>query len=194
VGSWAAHFLHEAGAKVVAVSDVGGALFDGDGLDIPALRRATARAGRIPEAFPGERISNDDLLTLDVDVLVPAALGDVLHARNAGEVRARLVVEGANHPTTPDADEVFRTRDVTVIPDILANAGGVTVSYFEWVQNLQHFRWTAERVDTELKATLERAYDAVHALATEHTTDLRTAAFALAIQRVSEATLLRGVS
>jgi glutamate dehydrogenase (NAD(P)+) len=194
VGSWAAHFLHEAGAKVVAVSDVGGALFDGDGLDIPALRRATARAGRIPEAFPGERISNDDLLTLDVDVLVPAALGDVLHARNAGEVRARLVVEGANHPTTPDADEVFRTRDVTVIPDILANAGGVTVSYFEWVQNLQHFRWTAERVDTELKATLERAYDAVHALATAHTTDLRTAAFALAIRRVSEATLLRGVS
>jgi glutamate dehydrogenase (NAD(P)+) len=194
VGSWAAQFLHEAGARVVAVSDVGGAVFDGDGLDVPALRKEVARAGRLSEASAGERISNDDLLTLDVDVLVPAALGEVLHARNAPDIRAKLVVEGANHPTTPDADEHLRTRGVTVVPDILANAGGVTVSYFEWVQNLQHFRWTAERVDTELRATMERAYDAVRALATEHATDLRTAAFALAIRRVADATLMRGVS
>jgi glutamate dehydrogenase (NAD(P)+) len=194
VGSWAAHFLHEAGARVVAVSDVHGAVHDGDGLDVPALRAEAARVGRIPEAAAGERLSNDELLCLDVDVLVPAALGDVLHARNAPQVRARLVVEGANHPTTPEADELFRERGVVVVPDILANAGGVTVSYFEWVQNLQRFRWTAERVDTELRATMDAAYDAVRAAATEHGTDLRTAAFALAIRRVADATLLRGVS
>jgi glutamate dehydrogenase (NAD(P)+) len=109
-------------------------------------------------------------------------------------VRAKLVVEGANHPTTPDADEVFRTRGITVLPDILANAGGVTVSYFEWVQNLQRFRWTADRVDTELRTTMNTAYDAVREIARQRSTDLRTAAFALAIERVAEATTLRGVS
>jgi glutamate dehydrogenase (NAD(P)+) len=193
VGSWTAHFLAGAGARVVAVSDAGGALHDGDGLDVAALRASSVR-GRIDRNVPGERITNDELLTLDVDVLVPAALGDVLHARNARDVRARLIVEGANHPTTPEADEILHERGVTVVPDILANAGGVTVSYFEWVQNLQHFRWTEERVDGELRATMERAYDAVRALAEEHRTDLRTGAFALAIGRVAEATLLRGVS
>jgi glutamate dehydrogenase (NAD(P)+) len=194
VGSWAAHFLHEAGARVVAVSDVHGGVYASGGLDVPRLREEAAAAGRIPEGAGEEAITNEELLALEVDVLVPAALGNVLHARNAGDVRARLVVEGANHPTTPDADEVFRTRGVTVLPDILANAGGVTVSYFEWVQNLQRFRWTAERVDVELRATMDAAYDAVRALATELSTDLRTAAFALAIRRVADATLLRGVS
>jgi glutamate dehydrogenase (NAD(P)+) len=194
VGSWAAQFFHDAGAPVVAVSDVHGAVFDGDGLDIPRLRRESAEARRIPEGAGAETLTNDELLTLDVDILVPAALGNVLHQRNAPDVRARLIAEGANHPTTPDADEEFRRRGVTVIPDILANAGGVTVSYFEWVQNLQRFRWKAERIDGELRAMMDTAYDSVREMATRHDTDLRTAAFALAIERVAEATHLRGVS
>src|SRR5690606_35422747 len=134
-----------------------------------------------------------ELLSLDVDLLVPAAIGDVIHARNAGDVRARMVVEGANHPTTPEADEILRSRGVSVVPDILANAGGVTVSYFEWVQNLQRFRWSAERIDDELRKTLSTGFAAVRNVAAEHRTDLRTAAFALAIGRVAEATRLRGV-
>ncbi len=193
VGSWAAQFFHDAGARVVAVSDVHGAAFDGDGLDIPPLREEASKARRIPEGAGAETLTNDELLIMDVDILVPAALGNVLHLRNAPDVQARLIAEGANHPTTPDADEEFRRRGVTVIPDILANAGGVTVSYFEWVQNLQRFRWKAERVDEELRAMMDTAYDSVREMATRHETDLRTAAFALAIERVAEATHLRGV-
>lgn len=194
VGSWAAYFLHQAGARVVAVSDVHGGVFAPDGLDIPVLRREAAKSGRIPPGAGAETLGNEELLTLDVDVLVPAALGNVLHQRNAPDVRARLIAEGANHPTTPDADEIFRTRGIMVVPDILANAGGVTVSYFEWVQNLQRFHWKGERVDQELRSLMEAAYDAVRGIARERNTDLRTAAFALAIQRVAEATRLRGVS
>lgn len=193
VGSWAAHFLAEAGAKVVAISDAAGAIHDAEGLDIPGIRASMKDPGRIPEVAGAERISNEELLTLDVDVLVPAALGNVLHGRNAGSVRARLIVEGANHPTTPDADEIFRDRGILVVPDILANAGGVTVSYFEWVQNLQRFHWKAERVDGELRDTMDTAFDAVAAIADERSTDLRTAAFILAIGRVAEATAMRGV-
>jgi glutamate dehydrogenase (NAD(P)+) len=193
VGSWAAYFLHEVGARVVAISDVHGGVFAGDGLDIPRLRVEAARSGRIPPGAGVETLNNEELLTLDVDVLVPAALGNVLHERNAPEVGARLVAEGANHPTTPDADEILRTRGTVVIPDILANAGGVTVSYFEWVQNLQRFRWKGERVDEELRGIMDEAYDAVRRIARERGTDLRTDAFARAIERVAEATLLRGV-
>ncbi|MEX2582809.1 MAG: Glu/Leu/Phe/Val dehydrogenase dimerization domain-containing protein [Gemmatimonadota bacterium] len=193
VGSWAAHYLTAAGARVVAVSDAHGAIFDGDGLDIDSLRAASIKAGRIPEGSGAESITNEELLGLDVDILVPAALGNVLHERNAEEVRARLVVEGANHPTTPDADEILRARDVTIVPDILANAGGVTVSYFEWVQNLQRFRWQAQRVDDELRKTMDAAYSAVAEIASARDTDLRTAAFALAIQRVADATTMRGL-
>jgi glutamate dehydrogenase (NAD(P)+) len=193
VGSWTAAFLAEVGAKVVAVSDQYGAVFGGDGLDIPRLQREVREAGRILEGAGGESLTNEELLTLDVDVLVPAAIGGVLHERNAPDVRARLIVEGANHPTTPGADEALRTRGATVVPDILANAGGVTVSYFEWVQNLQRFRWSAERVDEELRATMDAAYDDVRELSRTRETDLRTAAFALAIDRVAEATRLRGL-
>ncbi len=194
VGSWASTFLAEAGAKVVAVSDVDGALFLGDGLDVPTLRdEVRQNRGRIPDGVAGERISNEELLALDVDILIPAAVGNVLTGSNASDVRARLVVEAANHPTTPDADDILQTQGTTVVPDILANAGGVTVSYFEWVQNLQRFRWTAERVDRELRATMDAAYEAVSSMATERQTDLRTAAFALAIDRVAEATRLRGI-
>ncbi|MQA92330.1 MAG: glutamate dehydrogenase [Gemmatimonas sp.] len=193
VGSWTAHFLSQAGAKVVAVSDMHGGVFDGDGIDVDTLRREAKVAGRIPDGTGREAITNEELLALDVDILIPAALGNALHSRNAPSVRARLIVEGANHPVTPGADEDFRSRGIVVVPDILANAGGVTVSYFEWVQNLQRFRWKPERVDEELHSTMDAAYDAVSELAKAHATDLRTAAFALAITRVSEATRLRGV-
>ena len=192
VGSWAAQFFHEVGAKVVAVSDVKGAIFNGDGLDVPALRAEVSRTGTVLEHQGVEQIDNAELLTLDVDVLVPAALGGVLHARNAADVRARMIVEGANHPTTPDADDVFREKGVLVLPDIYANAGGVTVSYFEWVQNLQQFRWNAERVDRELKSIMDAAYDSIRQIAGDRGADLRTAAFVLAIQRVAEAAQLRG--
>jgi len=193
VGSWAAEFLAQAGAKVVAVSDVEGGIFAGDGLDLGRVRAAVEGEGSVVATSGAERISNDQLLTLEVDVLVPAALGDVLHEGNARDVRARLVVEGANHPTTPDADEILVERGITVLPDIYANAGGVTVSYFEWVQNLQQFRWDEERVDQELRRAMNAAYDDLKRVRAEHHTDLRTAAFVLAIGRVAAATRLRGL-
>jgi len=193
VGSWTAAFLADAGARVVAVSDAFGGIFDGDGLDIARIRQESKQSGRIPEGAGVESIGNEELLMVDADILIPAAVGNVLHERNAGDVRARLIVEGANHPTTPGGDEALLARGKTIVPDILANAGGVTVSYFEWVQNLQHFRWTAERVDEELRATMMTAYDAVSEMARTRKTDLRTAAFALAIERVAEAARLRGI-
>ncbi|MDZ7778736.1 MAG: Glu/Leu/Phe/Val dehydrogenase dimerization domain-containing protein [Gemmatimonadota bacterium] len=193
VGSWAAHFLAEMGAKVVAVSDVNGGIFNAEGLDVDGLR-ALVEAGRsVVEHEDAEHIDNDALLTSEVDVLIPAALGGVLHRGNARDVRARLVVEGANAPTTPGADAILHERGVTVVPDILANAGGVTVSYFEWVQNLQQFRWTAEQVDSQLAQTLEEAYDNVAETAGKHGITLRTAAFVVAIERVAAAMKLRGV-
>lgn len=193
VGSWSAHFLHEMGAKIVAVSDVKGGVFLGDGLDVERLKTIVDAGGSVVEYEGAERIDNESLITSDVDVLVPAALGEVIHGGNAADVRARLVVEGANAPTTPVADEMLFDRGVTVVPDILANAGGVTVSYFEWVQNLQQFRWTAERVDTELTRIMGEAYDNVSRTAAERRITLRTAAFVVAIERVAAAVKLRGV-
>ncbi len=194
VGSWAAHYLEAAGATVVAVSDVSGGIHSANGLDVKQVRETVAKQGSVRAYVGADPISNEELLTLNVDVLVPAALGGVLHRGNAREVQAKLVVEGANHPTTPIADKILHENGVTVVPDIYANAGGVTVSYFEWVQNLQQFRWTAERVDEELRTIMDQAYDAVVGVARKHDTDLRTAAFAVAIDRVAEATRLRGVS
>ncbi|HEV2149276.1 MAG TPA: Glu/Leu/Phe/Val dehydrogenase dimerization domain-containing protein [Longimicrobiaceae bacterium] len=193
VGSWSAHFLHRLGARVVAVSDVEGGVFSGDGIDPTRATEAVASDGSVTALGGVERISNEELLELDVDVLVPAALGGVIHGRNAGSVRARMVVEGANAPVTPAADEILAGAGVTVLPDILANAGGVTVSYFEWVQNLQQFRWTAARVDEELVRILGAAYEAVRALSAEFGVPLRQAAFMLAIRRVAEAMRLRGI-
>ncbi len=193
VGSWAAHFFREAGARVVAVSDVQGGIFLGEGLDVARLRREVEESGTVVSFEGVESISNEELLALEVDILIPAALGDVLNRRSARDVRARMIVEGANHPTTPEADEILRERGITVLPDIFANAGGVTVSYFEWVQNLQQFRWSGERVDAELRKIMDAAYDALRQIAAEHATDLRSAAYVLAIGRVAEATRLRGL-
>jgi glutamate dehydrogenase (NAD(P)+) len=194
VGSWSAHHLEEMGARIVAVSDVHGGVFAGDGLDVARLRAEAQASGSVTGMAGAERITNEALLELDVDILVPAALDDVLHAGNAADVRARLIVEGANAPTTPAADHVFDERGITVVPDILANAGGVTVSYFEWVQNTQRFRWTAGRVDEELVRTMGTAYADVRALATEHGVSLRVAAYMLGVRRVADAVEMRGGS
>jgi glutamate dehydrogenase (NAD(P)+) len=193
VGSWTARFLADMGARVLAVSDVEGGIHNPAGLDVARLIERAGEGESVTTFDDGERISNEDLLTLEVDILVPAALGGVIHRWNARHVRARLVVEGANAPTTPAADALLEERGIPVVPDILANAGGVTVSYFEWVQNLQQFRWTPEKVDQELKAIMTTAYDAVRSTAREHGTSLRTAAFMVAIQRVAKAVQVRGV-
>lgn len=192
VGSWSAKFLAELGARVVAVSDVQGGIFAGDGLNLDAVSAEAEVEGTIVGVDGVERIDNDALLTLDVDILVPAALGGVLHEGNAGDVRAKLIVEGANEPTTPAADDILERRGVTVVPDILANAGGVTVSYFEWVQNLQQFRWDQERVDRELVKIMREAYRQVVARV-DDAGSLRLAAYMLAISRVAAATRLRGM-
>jgi len=193
VGSWTARFLHEAGGKVVAVSDSRGGIRNAAGLDISALL-GHAAAARTVTGFPGASpVSNEELLLLDVDVLIPAALGGVLTKVNAHEVRARHVVEAANAPTTPEADEIFQQRGIPVLPDIYANAGGVTVSYFEWVQNIQQFTWEADRITAELQRHMTEAYATLAKVARERRVPLRTAAFIVAIGRVGRATVLRGV-
>jgi glutamate dehydrogenase (NAD(P)+) len=193
VGSWAARFLHERRGRVVAVSDVKGGVRSPDGLDVPALVAHVRQHGSVV-GFPGtDAVSNEDLLTLDVDVLIPAALGGVLTRDNARDVRARYVVEAANGPTTPEADEILHARDIPVLPDIYANAGGVTVSYFEWVQNIQQFTWDEERVNGELHRHMREAYATLARVGREHRVPLRTAAFIVAIGRVGRATVLRGV-
>ena len=193
VGSWSARFLERMGARIVAVSDVEGAIHDPDGLDVERLIAQTGEGRSVVEHERGDRISNEELLTMDVDILVPAALGGVIHRWNARNIEAKLVVEGANAPTTPAADALLEERGITVVPDILANAGGVTVSYFEWVQNLQQFRWSGEKVDEELVGIMTRAYEEVRDTARSERVSLRTAAFMVAIRRVSKAVQLRGV-
>ncbi len=193
VGSWTARFLHERKGKVVAVSDVKGGVRNPEGLDIPALAAHVRSHGTV-QGFPGtDDVHNDALLALDVDVLVPAALGGVLTRDNARDVRARYIVEAANGPTTPEADEILQSRGIPVLPDIYANAGGVTVSYFEWAQNIQQFTWDEERVNGELHRHMREAYATLARVAREHRVPLRTAAFIVAIGRVGRATVLRGV-
>jgi len=193
VGSFTAAYLEKAGGKVVAISDVSGGLLNRNGLDISAAIDWVKDKGSLAEFPGGERISNEELLALDVDVLIPAALGGVLTEDNAKDVRAKIIIEAANGPTTPEADAIFRKREILVLPDILANAGGVTVSYFEWVQNQQYFRWDLGRVREELEKTLTRGFDRVWATAEEKKVPLRTAAYLLAIGRVGRAEILGGI-
>ena len=194
VGSFAALDLAGRGARVVAVSDVDGAIHAGDGLDLEAVRDAAEEDGSVV-GYGGahERLSNEELLALDVDVLVPAALDGVLHGGNARDVKAALVVEGANNPTTPLADRILDERGVVVLPDILANAGGVTVSYFEWVQNRQSMAWQEADVKGHLERLLSRAYDEVVSTAEEHGVSRRLAAFMVGVRRVARASELRGL-
>jgi glutamate dehydrogenase (NAD(P)+) len=192
VGAAAARIAHGRGCRIVGVSDHTGAIACEAGLDPDALHRHMADGGGLTE-FPGvEVISGDELLGLDCDVLIPAALGGMIHGENAHRIRARIVVEGANSPTTPTADEILADNGVLVVPDVLANAGGVIVSYFEWVQNLQHFRWDEREVHERLAKILSRSLGEVRARADELDCSWREASYALGITRVVEALHLRG--
>ena len=192
VGSWFARLVLELGCRVVAVSDVKGGIHRAGGLDVDAVAEHVRESGSVVGAADTESISNEELIELDVDVLVPAALDRVITERNADRVRARLIAEAANHPVSPAGDEILEANGKTVIPDILANAGGVTVSYFEWVQNIQQFRWEEEHVNTELKKTMSRAWEAVYARSQADGIPLRLAAFAIAVEKVDRADRLRG--
>jgi glutamate dehydrogenase (NAD(P)+) len=195
VGSWAARAVAEHGAKVVAVSDVHGGIVRPEGLDVATLVSAVANGGSVTDLAGSDGIeatTNEALLELDVDVLIPAAIGPVITEANAARIKAAIVVEGANYPTTPGADKVLTDRGLVVIPDILANAGGVTGSYFEWTQNIQQFTWKEDRFLAELAERLTRAYSETQSFADEHSVSLRNAAFALGVQRVAEAERLRG--
>ncbi|MCU1595887.1 MAG: gdhA [Frankiales bacterium] len=194
VGGLAAQYLHDAGCTVVAVSDVGGGIYSSGGLDPAALLKHLRSGAETVVGYPGtDTISNAELLELDVDVLVPAALEGVLHEGNAARVKARFVVEGANGPTTPDGDAILESRGITVVPDILANSGGVAVSYFEWVQDLQAYFWSEDEVNDRLKVLMERAYDEVAALARTERLSLRTAAQVIGVGRVADAHRTRGL-
>ena len=192
VGSWVARILGDLGCRVVAVSDVRGGVHASGGLDVGRLLDHVREAGTVVGAPECEELTNAELLELDVDVLVPAALDRVINRENADRIRARTVVEAANHPVTAAADEMLHDRGVTVIPDILANAGGVTVSYFEWAQNIQQFRWDEEQVNRELCKRMTSAWQRVHARAETDGLSLRTGAYCLAVGDVAQAVRLRG--
>jgi glutamate dehydrogenase (NAD(P)+) len=193
VGSYSALLLHQLGCRVIAVSDVLGGIYNPKGLDVQALLQEVRNSGSIA-SFPGvEHVTNDELLELPCEILVPAALEEQITKENAPRIRPRIIAEGANGPTTPEADNILYDNCVFVIPDILANAGGVTVSYFEWVQDLQSFFWDEVDINQRLKTVMDRAFDAVNDRAQSLRIPLRLAANILAIERVAEATRIRGI-
>jgi glutamate dehydrogenase (NAD(P)+) len=192
-GSIAADLLHQQGAKVIAVSDSKGGILNRKGLDVPALLTYKRKTGSVVN-FPGtEAISSEAVLELPCDILVPAALENQITAANAARVQAKVVAEAANGPTTPAADAILFQKGVLVLPDILANAGGVTVSYFEWVQDLQELFWDEDEVNKKLEKVMVKSFNDVLAMATTHNVDMRTGAFMLAIDRVAMATRTRGI-
>lgn len=192
-GSIAARLFTEKKAKVIAISDSRGGVFNSRGIDPLKAMRYKDRSGTVV-GMPGtSRISNDDLLTLKCDILIPAALENSITLNNADQIKAKIVAEAANGPTTPHADEVLARRGIMVLPDILANAGGVTVSYFEWVQDLQGFFWSEDEVKVKLETVMRRAFHEVHEMTRKHRAHMRTGAYVLAVGRVAEATLVRGL-
>ena len=194
VGSTAAELLAEQGCTIVAVSDITGGYYNEKGLDINELRNYAQQNDGTLEGYPdADRITNEELLTLDVDVLVPAAKEDQIDAEIAEATGARIIVEGANGPTLPEADEILQEKEVLVIPDILANAGGVTVSYFEWVQDRQGFFWTEERVNRRLDRMMREAFEKVYDTADKHDVSLRIGAYVMGVRRVAEALRMRGI-
>ncbi len=193
VGSHCANILHEMGAKVVGISDVSGGIHCPEGLDIPTLSAYTRFGGLLKDYEGYDFVSNEDLLLLECDILIPAALGRTIHKDNADHLRCKMVVEGANSPVTPEADEILDKRGIAVAPDILANAGGVTVSYFEWTQNIQQFKWSEEDINMRLKLRMRKACQTVGKVAKKYNVPLRTAAFIVAIGRVGKATVLSGL-
>ncbi|HTS12089.1 MAG TPA: Glu/Leu/Phe/Val dehydrogenase [Candidatus Limnocylindrales bacterium] len=192
-GSIAAKLFAEKKARVVAISDSRGGVFNSRGIDPLKAMRYKERAGTVV-GMPGtSRISNDDLLTLKCDILIPAALENAITLNNADQIKAKIVAEAANGPTTPHADEVLARKGIMLLPDILANAGGVTVSYFEWAQDLQGFFWSEAEVNVKLETIMRRAFHEVHEMMRKHRTHMRTGAYVLAVGRVAEATLVRGL-
>lgn len=192
VGANAASYATSLGFKIVGVSDVSGGLYNPNGLDVAALRAYAAEHGDLRGFGQGEQVTNAELLTLPCDVLIPAAMEGQITGKNADQIQARLIVEGANGPTTPDADDILNERGVFLVPDVLANAGGVVVSYFEWVQDLQAFFWDEEEVYRQLQRAMVRSYTATERAAEEYEVDMRTAAQLLAIKRVADALTTRG--
>ncbi|EPS67189.1 hypothetical protein M569_07586 [Genlisea aurea] len=193
VGSWAARLIHESGGKVIALSDVTGALKNPNGIDVPKLiRHKEIGNGKLADFSDADRMSPDEILTHECDVLIPCALGGVLNRENAGDVKAKFIIEGANHPTDPEADEILSKKGVVILPDIYANSGGVMVSYFEWVQNIQGFMWDEEKVNSELKRYMSKAFGNIKALCGSHGCNPRMGAFVLGVNRVARATVLRG--
>jgi glutamate dehydrogenase (NAD(P)+) len=193
VGGVFAKFAAEAGAKVVAISDSSGGVANGAGLDIPGALAHTAAGGRLAEFPAGDRLTNAELLALPCDVLAPCAMELVLTEANAGAVEAKIVLEGANGPTTPAADAILEGNGVLVVPDVLANAGGVIVSYFEWVQGLQELFWTEPEVNERLQAIVRRAFEETWALHDSRGLPMRMAAYGIGVRRVAEATTIRGL-
>ena len=192
VGSWFARIASEQGCVIIAVSDVNGGVFNSNGLDVQALSKHVAESGFVA-GYPGaEDLTNEEVLELECDILVPAAIDRVIDAGNAGKVNARLVVEAANHPLTPEADEILANRGILVLPDILVNAGGVVVSYFEWTQNLYQHHWSEERVNTELGQIMSAAYGAVKEQANRLQVSMREAALMVGIIRVARVVEMRG--
>jgi glutamate dehydrogenase (NAD(P)+) len=192
VGSWAARIMEQLDAKMVGASDASGAIRSEKGIDAEALAEHVGQGGALRDFNGVEAIDPDELLEVECEVFIPAALGGMLHRYNAGRLKARMVVEGANSPTTPAADEILQDKGILVVPDVMANAGGVVVSYFEWVQNLQHFRWDEREVNDRLGRIMRKAFREVSARAREDDVSLRTAAYALGIERVVEASRTRG--
>jgi glutamate dehydrogenase/leucine dehydrogenase len=192
VGSNTAKILAAMGGRIVAVSDMYGGITSAKGIDIPKLLNHVRTTRSVKEFAGTDPISNEELLECDCDVLIPAALGGQITAKNAGKIKAKLIVEGANEPVTYEADEILEGKGVKVVPDILANAGGVTVSYFEWAQNLQQFRWDEERVNKELEKIMVQSFGQVWQKTQEHRVPMRIGAYVLAIERVARATQLRG--
>lgn len=195
VGSHAAKFLSEADFKIVAIGDASGTYYKPDGLNVlEMLRYAQAHHSSLSGYGGADRLPPEQVLELDVELVIPAALGGVFTAANAPRVKAPVIIEAANEPTLPEADKIFHDRNITVLPDVLANAGGVTASYFEWVQNRQHYQWGLNRVRQELDRVLSDAFEQVWEVAIQRKVSLRTAAYILGIDRVSRATILGGIA
>jgi glutamate dehydrogenase (NAD(P)+) len=192
VGSWAARLMHQLGCRMVAVSDAHGAIRNDAGIDPDALYSFVSEGGKLTDFEGAETIDADDLIAVECDVFIPAALGGMIHEGNADRMSCKMLIEGANSPTTPTADAILNDKGVYIVPDVMANAGGVVVSYFEWVQNLQHFRWEEREVNDKLSTIMRRAYREVSARAKEEGIPLREASYEVGIERVVQAARTRG--
>jgi glutamate dehydrogenase (NAD(P)+) len=192
VGSWAARIMQQLGAKMVGVADADGAIHSEEGIDADKLAEITADGGSVTDYEGADELPAEDLIAIDCDVFVPAALGGMIHKQNADRLQAKMVLEAANSPTTPAADDILADKGVLVVPDVMANAGGVVVSYFEWAQNLQHFRWDEREVNDRLGRMMRKAFREVSARAKEGKVPLRIAAYEQGIERVVDAATTRG--